>query len=278
MCYHISFQLNLESILDYFPDVIIDHQLDVQFPTASYINGFNHPDVPVVLRSRKDEALHLAKMLWGYLPNGIKNFDEAARFWNGYRDEKGNWKKGFVTLNAVGEDILSHRGMWRDAALNRRCIVIADGMFEWRHVFPIGKKGVALKTAIKYPYHIHVKEKKAPFFMMAGLWNAWKHSEVDKDTGELQTFYTATFAIVTTKANELMAQVHNSKERMPTILNKELAHQWLEKDLSEEKIIQLATNQFPANEMMAYTIAKDFQEIQNPKEEFEYEGLDAVVC
>jgi len=66
------------------------------------------------------------------------------------------------------------------------------------------KTVLLLKTAIKYPYHIGVKDRE--YFYMAGIWQAW----TDTETGEC----VETFAIVTTAANRLMEQVHNSKKRM----------------------------------------------------------------
>jgi putative SOS response-associated peptidase YedK len=79
-------------------------------------------------------------------------------------------------------------------------------------IFPKNKKtGLPLKTAIKYPYFINLPEKE--YFYMAGIWTSW----TDKNTGD----YVESFSIVTTKANQLMEQVHNAKKRMPTILNED---------------------------------------------------------
>ncbi len=147
---------------------------------------------------------HLAAMMWGFLPNGVKNLEAAERFWNGYKDEKGKWNTGFITLNAMGEELFEKR-LYQDAALNRRCIVFVDGFYEWHHFFPIGRKGQRLKTPTKYPHHIFLKDNPLPFFMMAGIWNLWKHEEVNNETGEIETIITPTFAVVTTKANALMA-------------------------------------------------------------------------
>src|SRR5215212_1795191 len=69
----------------------------------------------------------------------------------------------------------------------------------------VGKSGKRLKTPGKYPYHIGVKD--SPYFFIAGVWQNW----TDKDTGE--TIPTA--ALITTFANGLMRQIHNSKLRMP---------------------------------------------------------------
>lgn len=277
MCYHISFEVKLESVLDYFPDLVVDTQVDMEYPSASYLNGFNHPSVKVILKSRKDENRHLASMMWGFLPGYIKDYEAAQKFWNGYKDEEGKWHTGFITLNAIGEELLEKK-LYKDATLNRRCIFLMDGFYEWQHYFPIGKKGQRLKTAIKYPHHIYLKDNPYPFIMAAGIWNPWKHTEVDKETGELTTTVTPTLSLLTTKANSLMEKIHNSKKRMPTFLTKELAEEWIQDDLSEERIIEIATNQYPADKMEAFSIRKDFQELSNPKEAMHYAELDEEFC
>lgn len=277
MCYHLSFDVKLESIQDYFPEVVLDNQLDINFPVASYINGFDHHMHPVLRTSSKDGKKHLGLSMWGFLPNGVKNYNEAERFWNGYKDESGKFNKGFVTLNATGDDLLEKK-LYKDAAINRRCIVFADGFYEWHHTFLIGKKGQPLKTAVKYPHHIYLKDKNQSLFMLAAIWSLWKHEEVDKETGELQTITTPTFAVVTTKANSLMSKIHNSKERMPTILTKELAVEWITPDISEERIKEIATFQFPAEQMGAHTISKDFQQVTTPKSRHNYPEFAQEFC
>lgn len=85
-----------------------------------------------------------------------------------------------------------------------------------------------------------------------------------------------TVALVTTVANPLMMQVHNSKERMPCILNDDLAWRWISQDLSDEEILQIAATQFPYQQMDACTVASDFLAKVDPTEAFEYENLPAI--
>jgi putative SOS response-associated peptidase YedK len=73
-----------------------------------------------------------------------------------------------------------------------------------------------------------------------------------------------------------MARVHNKRKRMPVILPDELAQEWMQKELDEERIHELATYQYPAEDMEAYTIRKDFREALDPKEPFDYEGLPRI--
>ncbi len=277
MCYHISFEVKLESVLDYFPDLVVDKQSNIDYPSATYLNGFDHPMVKTLVHSKKDDKLHFPSMMWGFLPGYIKNMEEAERFWNGYKDAEGKWHKGFVTLNAIGEELLE-KPLYRDAALNRRCVLLVDGFYEWYHYYPVGKKGQKLKTPVKYPHHIYFKDNPYPFSMIAAIWNPWRHTEVDKTTGEMITLTTPTLALSTTAANSLMEKIHNSKERMPTFLTKELAEEWMQPDLNEQRIKELATYQYPADKMEAFSIPQDFQQIVNPKERRHYPELEAEFC
>jgi len=209
----------------------------------------------------------IVQMEWGFLPSYIKTRDQANKMRFGYKDANGKWIQPITTLNAMAEELLKPGKIYRKAALERRCLVLSSGFFEWRHVFPISKKtGQPLKTAVKYPYHITVKDQ--PYFYMAGLYQPW----TDIETGE----HVNTFAIITTEANSLMQQVHNSKKRMPTILKEELAYEWLFGNLDEERINELAATIYPAEEMEACSIAKDFKEKLQPAEPFIYEDLPAL--
>ena len=63
---------------------------------------------------------------------------------------------------------------------------------------------------------------------------------------------------------------------MPTILNDELAYEWMFGDLSDERITQIASSQFPAKQMDACTIAKEFLSTLEPSAPFIYEDLPAI--
>ena len=118
---------------------------------------------------------------------------------------------------------------------------LSSGFFESMHIFPVGKKGQPLKTAVKYPYEITLKNiDERRYLLIAGIWQPW----TDRETGEAVD----TAALVTTEANSVNAIIHNSKRRMPTILTEELAYEWIQPGLSENRITEIATFQFPASE------------------------------
>lgn len=234
--------------------------------------GFDYSENAVLKRMTEKEDFDIVKMEWGFLPKTwfgkpIDTRAKAERFRKGFPNLAGKMEPGITTLNAMAEEILLPGKIYREAALQRRCLILSTGFFEWRHVFRTNKKtGAPLKNHDKYPHYISLKDKV--YFYMAGIWQPWK----DEETGE----YVETFSIVTTAANRLMEQVHNSKKRMPTILNDDLAYEWLFSDLTEERISEIAKTQYPANKMQACTIAKDFRTALEPAKEFMYEDLPAL--
>lgn len=65
--------------------------------------------------------------------------------------------------------------------------------------------------------------------------------------------------------------MHNTKKRMPTILNEDLAYEWLFGELDENRITEIGRTKYPAKEMDAYSIAKDFRNAEEPMKRVEYE-------
>ena len=226
--------------------------------------GFDYNNIPVLKKSDGEQDFDIVEMEWGFLPAYIKTREQANKFRMGYKKEDGSWQQPILTLNAMSEEMLFKNKMYRDAALHRRCLILSTGFYEWRHVFPLSKKtSKPLKTATKYPYRIDLKDQE--YFFIAGIYTPWK----DESTGE----YVETCSIVTTTANEMMEQIHNTKKRMPTILTEDLAWEWLFDDLNEERITEIARYQLPGNAMQAETIAKDFRESIDPVAPFQYNDL-----
>ena len=107
-------------------------------------------------------------------------------------------------------DSVSEKPMFRSAFKKRRCLVLADGWYEWKAA---GKQ--------KQPYFFQMKADEPMLF--AGLWEKW-----DDEEGPIETC-----AILTTDANDLTKEVHN---RMPVILSGEDALSWIEPGDDKEKL------------------------------------------
>ena len=231
--------------------------------------GFDYGQYPVLKKIEGHADFEIVKMEWGFIPHYITNRQDLDHFRKGGVNPKtGKYDVPILTLNAIGEEMFE-KTTYKKSALHRRCLVLSSGFYEWRHVFPANKRtGAPVKTAIKYPYFITLPGKE--YFFMAGIWTPW----TDRATGE----YVESFAIVTTKANALMEQVHNSKKRMPCILPEELAYEWLMGDLDEARVIEIASTQYPAAEMQAHPIAKDFTTALDPQAAFEYVDLPPLAA
>ena len=142
---------------------------------------------PVIRMNRDTGERELVMMRWGLVPYFAKS---AADF------------KGFSTINAKAET-LEERAVWRAPFAKRRCIVPADGFYEWK-----------TEGKVKQPFAFTLRSGEPLAF--AGLWDAWK----DPANGE----WLQSFAIITTFANELTSTVH---ERMPVILKPAEYDLWL---------------------------------------------------
>lgn len=141
--------------------------------------------------------------------------------------------------NARSEKMMEDKSSVWYRLRQQRCLVFTTGFFEHRDI----------GTKKKVPYFISIKDQ--PIFCFAGLYN---YSPIpNKETGEM----TGTFSIITRPANSLMKKIHNSGEngnRMPLILTKEWADQWLKKDLTETEMKAITAYEFPAAQMNAWPV------------------------
>jgi putative SOS response-associated peptidase YedK len=212
-------------------------------------SGFEFGDWPIIIWSEEKQSPEMVKGHWEFLAPWTKSLKAAETS-----------RQQYTTLNAVGEKLFESR-LYKEAAQKRRCLVLSSGFYEWRHWKPTGaKKDLAI------PYLVYLPGQ--PVFFMAGVWQPW----TDQDTGE----HLNSFAIVTTASNSLMAQVHNTKKRMPLILTDELAWKWIDPSLPKKEIGEIAAYKYDTKKMEAYTIVKDFRTAPDPSEPMEYEGLPEI--
>ncbi len=231
---------------------------------------------PVLKPIEGKEDFEIVNMEWGFLPSPkkwpfIRTREEAVKWRRGFVDEKGKYRQ-MTTLNATAENLFVNEqgteSMFAEAAMGGRVLVPSSGFFEWRHIPQIGKKGQELKAKLKIPYYVYLPEHLElgkPFYML-GTHRRW----IDMLTGEIFD----TFAIPTTDANFLMRQVHNSKNRMPSMPpTEDIAYEWMFGKLSRERVTEIAKMQYPAEKMWAHTVAKDFKTSMDPTAPFDYGDL-----
>jgi putative SOS response-associated peptidase YedK len=161
------------------------------------------------------------------------------------------------TLNAVGETVFD-KPSFRNYIGKKRCLVPADGIFEWHH----------LDSKTKIPHYIYLKSKE--IFSFGGIYSSW----VDPETGEV----IKTYAVLTNPANPLMSRIHNSKKRMPFILPRNMESKWVAQTPDKDEVRKMI---LPLEEvyMTAHTISKliaSRYESSNKEEvmvPYDYEGF-----
>lgn len=183
MCYHTTqtkFALEVETRFN----AVIDNPL--QFIPQKHINGFDYPKTPIIIDEKPNIITHYN---WGLIPSWAKD-EEIKKY----------------TLNAKIETV-NEKPSFKNS-VDKRCLVIANGYYEWQWLDPKGKA--------KQKYELRLPNEE--LFAFAGLYS---HC-VDKETGEIKSTYT----ILTTEANPLLAEIHNQK-RMPIVLKREEEFKWL---------------------------------------------------
>jgi putative SOS response-associated peptidase YedK len=182
-----------------------------------HINGFTHCKVPVITN---EQPRLVQGFNWGLIPSWV-------------REESKAFELRKQTLNAKCET-LYEKPSFRNAAKNQHCLVLVSGFFEWKTV---GKD--------KIPHYIYCPN--LPIIPLAGIYETWKNPSTNISM--------QTVSIITTEANELMAEIHNAKMRMPVILPQQQITQWLDTTLPVEEAQRLLVP-FDTNQMRAHEISK----------------------
>lgn len=185
MCFRTKLNAKIIEIEKAFDAGFVEPDL---YKPQEEINGFDFSGNPVVTDISREEILFYN---WGLIPFWAKN-DSIKK----------------STLNARIETI-AEKPAFRNSVENR-CLVIADGYYEWQWLDEKGKK--------KQKYLITSGEEE--IFAFAGIYSHWENPE----TGEKKGSY----SIITTQANELMSEIHNNKLRMPVILHPKDRKAWLD--------------------------------------------------
>jgi putative SOS response-associated peptidase YedK len=164
----------------------------------------------------KTDEWSMSTLRWGLIPSWAK-------------DEK----IGYKTINARVETVDTSPS-YREAYKKRRCLIPADGFYEWKRT-----------DSIKQPYSI--QRQDGTVFCFAGLWEGWKKPGTED--------WIRTCTIITCEPNELNAQIHN---RMPVILPEEHFQGWLSGAAGKEVLAP-----YPDDLMSAYAISPRVNKPEN---------------
>jgi putative SOS response-associated peptidase YedK len=162
-----------------------------------HANAFSFREMPVITYHESND---IELFRWGLIPGSIRYDIQAEKI-----------KK--FTINAKSETVFE-KPSFKNSILFKRCLIPATGYFEWQHV-----------NKEKNPYFIYLTDRK--IFSFAGIWDTY----LSEDGKEINTF-----SILTKEADEFNAKIHNSKKRMPIILEEEYEKQWLTPNLDKNTI------------------------------------------
>ena len=151
-------------------------------------------------------------MRWGLIPHWAKDPKIGARM-----------------INAKAETV-AEKPAFRDVLRRRRCLVVADGFYEWQRV-----------GASKRPMRIVMRSGEP--FAFAGLWSVWR----DPDGNRIPSC-----AIITTSANDQLKPIH---DRMPVILPRDVEEFWLDRNVDEPGALSSVLTPYDGDAMEAYEVS-----------------------
>ena len=161
----------------------------------------------------------MAFLHWGLIPFWAKDPKIGARM-----------------INARSETA-AEKPAFRAAFRRRRCLVVADGFYEWQKV-----------NGGKQPFYIRLQGGEP--FAFAGLWEFWKKSDAEDGNGERAV---ESCTLLTTEPNDLLRPVHN---RMPVILHPRDYDLWLDPDVQDPERLQSLLRPYPSEAMDAYAVSR----------------------
>lgn len=218
MCGRFTLTVDPSEFMDEFPWINI--------PQDSLEPRYNIAPTQPVAVLPNDGKQTLDYFIWGLIPS--------------WADDP---KIGNRMINARAET-LAEKPSFRAAYRRRRCLVFADGFYEWKQ-----QEGDDYKT----PFFIHRKEMRP--FAFAGLWEIWHAS----DGSEIRSC-----TIITTEPNKFVSRLHN---RMPVILTEDGYQDWLAPDEVAPEKLQDLLRPYPGDDLQAYPVTRAVNDPGNDRPE-----------
>lgn len=209
----VSFR-KLEELTKYFPIDVANVEVEPNYNVA--------PTQEILAITRHDEKDHLEKLHWGLVPFWAKDTTNGSRM-----------------INARSET-LSAKPSFRTAFKWRRCLILADGFYEWKR-----------EKEQKQPMFLALPDGRP--FAFAGLWESWD------DRGKETTPYRSC-TILTREASKSVMPIHN---RMPVILKPEAFGPWLNRDNQDVRLLQDIVQNRVYTELKSVPVSKQVNSVKN---------------
>lgn len=189
-----------------------------------FVPRYNVAPTQQVLAVVGGEPRRAGFMRWGLIPSWSKDGPSSRPL-----------------INARAETV-AEKPSFRDSLKRRRCLVLADGFYEWQ------KEGDA-----KRPMRVTMRSGEP--FAFAGLWSKWTDPEGSS---------ISSCAIITTAANEVLRPIHH---RMPVILSKEVEDLWLDTALDDTQTLTQLLEPYPDDALEAYEVSALVNSASNDRPE-----------
>lgn len=192
MCFTVNVNIVKEELESRYGSELLDPE---KYNPSYYYQAFSFPELPALHLNEK-EQLSLYPMKWGLIPYWVSSANEASDIRS-------------LTLNARSETA-TEKPSFENSFEHRRCIIPVSGFFEWQKY----------QSQLR-PWYIYGKNNN--MLSLAGIYDIWTPPVKLGET----PLPILSFSILTTRANKLMSEIHNSKFRMPVIISPGKEEEWI---------------------------------------------------
>jgi putative SOS response-associated peptidase YedK len=207
-------RFEIHSAIELIAKIFGIHEWDIE-----YSPSYNIAPSQDILLAVNDGKRRLVKSRWGFVPSWSKELSA-----------------GYKMINARAESV-ADKPSFRQAFQNQRCLVVADGFYEWKKEGPT-----------KRPFYIRLKSGEPIGF--AGLYNVWKSPEGEQ---------ICTSTIITTDANEIIQPLH---DRMPAIASPGAYDLWLDPTIHDKALLQNILKPYASEAIDIYEVTP---KVNSPK-------------
>ena len=216
MCGRFTLASETETVAQTFFDIEIPTRLSPRYNISPTQDVAVIANTPAGNASDDASSPQIEFFHWGLIPSWAKDP-----------------KIGNRMINARSET-LAEKPSFRAAYKRRRCLIVADGYYEWQKV---------PGDTLKQPIYVRLQSEKP--FAFAGLWEVWKTDEMEEPVRSC--------TIITCEPNAFLKQVHH---RMPVILPADAYAQWLSSEEQPAEVLKPLLVPYPSEEMEAYPVSR----------------------
>ena len=220
MCGRFVVSYTYQDLLNFMSNTFDIFDLDPTIESPRYNIA---PGTNVLSIISDGDKYRAGNLKWGFIPSFAKTKNSAYKM-----------------INARIEGI-EDKASFKESFYNKRCVIVADGYYEWKKV---GKS--------KYPFLIQKEDKKLFFF--AGLWSKY----IDDQN---ETVYTTT--IITREASENVSDIH---DRMPVIFDEETAKLWLDNESKDKEVLLGILGNSITNSIQSMRVSEYVNNVRNTSE------------